>query len=249
MSTQPNILKASLLLAAIAILTVLASCQPAGLVFDPQSGRWVSPLPTPASPTSPLPTPIVTSGPTPMPPRTPWPPDFTPSPTLTPSPTPEGIPAIIYDPLNRFSITLLPGWYAYTPDAKAIVGVTTISNYDKRLVDEPPPGSVRIQISIGELKPEQSFEQWLTDWRVIETSPEYGAFGVTLTEPQPFTLGRYQGVSFIGNALNSASVLEIDLVTSDKRVAVIGVSPADSPLLSEVLSMLSTIDISPKSLP
>ena len=248
MSTQPNIRKALLLLAAIAILTVLASCQPEGLVFDPQSGRWVSPLTT-TTLTSPLPTPTMTSGPTPTPYPTPWPPDFTPSPTSTPSPTPEGIPAIIYDPLNRFSVTLLPGWYAYTPDANAVAGVTTISNYDKRLIDDPPPGSLSIQISIGQLEPGQSFEQWLSNWRLIETSPEYGAFGVTLTEPRPYTLGRYDGVTFIGNAPNSPSVLEIDLLTSDGRVAVIGLSPADSPILTEALQMLSTIEISPKSLP
>jgi hypothetical protein len=62
-------------------------------------------------------------------------------------------------------------------------------------------------------------------------------------------LGRYQGVSFIGKVLNGPDTLEIDVVTSDNRVAVIGVSPADSPLISKVLSMLSTIEISPKSLP
>jgi hypothetical protein len=210
-----------------------------------QTGALVSPGMTATRPPSPLPTPVVTSGPTFTPYPTPWPPDFTPSPEPTPSPTPEGMPYLITDTVNHFSMTVLPGWYASIPDAMAVGGVTSISNYDQHLVDEPAPGSVRIHISIGTLKPGQSFEQWLADWRVIETSPENGAFGVTLTEPQPLTLGLYQGVSFIGNAPNNAGILEIDLVTNDKRVAVIGVSPADSPFLSEVLLMLSTIKISP----
>ena len=158
-------------------------------------------------------------------------------------------PQAIYDPLNRFSVKLLPGWYAYAPDAKAIAGVTTISNYDMNLIDSRPPNGLSIQISVGQLGVEQTFEQWLSNWRALETSPENGAFGVTLTEPKPFMLGRYQGVSFIGKVLNGPDTLEIDVVTGDNRVAVIGVSPADSPLITKVLSMLSTIEISPKSLP
>jgi hypothetical protein len=215
----------------------------------PQTGVLAPSLMTVTLRTSPLPTPIATSGPTFTPYPTPWPPDFTPSPTMMPSPTPEGIPYIITDPVNRFSMTVLPGWYAYTPDAKAIVGVTSIANYDMRLEDQQPQGGLSIQISIGQLKPGQSFEQWLTDWRALETSPESGAFGVTLTDSRPYKLGPYEGVTFIGNKLNNPSVLEIDLLTSGGRIAVIGLSPADSPVLSEAFQMLSTIEISPMSLP
>jgi hypothetical protein len=229
MSTQPNILKASRLLAAITILTVLASCQPEELVFDPQSGQWISPLPalplpTATLPISPLPTPTVTS-----------------ELTATSTPLPDGL---IYDPVNRFSLTLLPGWYAITPDAKAIEGVTTISNYDKRLVDDPPPDSVRIHISIGVLDAGQSFEQWLSDRRVLETSPEYGAGGVTLTEPQPYTLGRYTGVTYRGtDSFSNDAFTIIYLLTSDGRIVGIGVRPVDALALSDVLSMLSTLVI------
>ncbi len=247
MRTQPNIRKAWLLPAAIAMLIGLAGCQPEGLVFDPQTGQWVSPLPTTTPPTSPLPTPTVTSGPTPTPYPTPWPPDFTPSPTPTPTTTPEGTPVVIYDPVNHFSLRLLPGWYATMPDTNAIGGATQITNYD--INNTLPPGGLFIQISSGSLKPGQSFAQWLSEWRALETSPESGAFGVTLTEPQPYTLGRYEGVTFIKNSLSGAHVLEIDLLSGDGRVVVIGLTPADSSALPEALLMLSTLEISPQPLP
>ncbi len=244
MSTQPNIRKASLLPAAIAMLIVLVGCQPEELVFDPQSGRWVSPLPTPTSPTSPLPTPIVTSGPTPTPYPTPWPPDFTPGPTTTS--TPPADPLLIYDAVNRFSLRLLPGWYAVTPGANAVGGVTSISTYDMRLVDDPPPGSMSIHITVSQLDAEQSFEQWLSDRRARETSPEYGAGGIILTEPQPYTLGRYTGVTYTArDSFSNEGVTIIYLLTSDGRIVGIGVRPADSQVLSNVLPILSTLDVSP----
>ncbi len=84
MRTRLNILKAALLLAAIAMLTGLVGCQPEGLVFDPQSGRWVSPLPTQISPIQ-TPTFEPTAPPLPA---------LTPPPTLPPEPTRSGTPVI-----------------------------------------------------------------------------------------------------------------------------------------------------------
>jgi hypothetical protein len=241
------------LVVLLLVWMALLSCKPEGnRVLDPQTGALVSPVQTP-TPTatvfvSPIHTPLASATPnlvflTPAP----W--DIITPPAPSPTSGPVIGPQTLYDPLNHFSINLLPGWYAYAPDAKAIAGVTTISNYDMNLIDSRPPNGLSIQISVGQLGVEQTFEQWLSNWRTLETSPENGAFGVTLTEPKPFMLGRYQGVSFIGKVLNGPDTLEIDVVTSDNRVAVIGVSPADSPLISKVLSMLSTIEISPKSLP
>lgn len=247
MSTQPNILKASLLLAAIAILTVLASCQPEGLVFDPQSGQWISPLPTPTSPTSPLPTPTVASGPTPTPYPTPWPPDFTPEPIVLPTPGPLIGPQTLYDPISHFSLTLAPGWYASVPDSH-FASVTDIANYNFYTESRPLNG-ISIQIQAGPLPPSQSFEQWLADFRVRETSPESGAFGVTLTAPQPYKLGPYEGVAYVATGQKGESVLVLLMQSGDGWVAVISLSPYDasnppSPALSEALSMLSTIQIS-----
>ena len=240
MSTQSNILIASRLLAAIAILTVLAGCQLEGLVFDPQTGQWVSPLPTAALPTLPLPSATLPISPLPTP-------TATSEPTATSTPLPDGL---IYDPVNRFSVKLLPGWYANTPDANAIIGVTTISNYDMDRIDNRPPGGVSIHISVGQLDAEQSFEQWLSDRRARETSPEYGAGGVTLTEPQPYTLGRYTGVTYTAlDSFSNEGVMIIYLLTSDRRIVGIGLRPADSPVLLDALSMLSTVDVSPVAAP
>jgi hypothetical protein len=238
--SSPHAKFAVMLMFLTLVLTV--SCKPeTPPARAPQAGAQVSPVNTPL--------PVIAIRPTSVSPLpTPLPRVITP-PAPQPTPGPVVGPRSVYDPLNRFSITLLPGWYAYTPDAKAIAGVTTISNYDMNLVDNRPPSGLSIQISIGQLSADQTFEQWLSYWRALETSPENGSFGVTLTEPESLMLGRYKGVRFVGKSLNSGDTLEIDLVTNDNRVAVIGVSPADSPLLSEVLSMLSTIEISPKSLP
>ncbi len=206
----------------------------------------LSPLPTATAPISPLPTPIVTSGPTPTPYPTPRPRDFTPSPSPTPSPTPEGAPVIITDPEGNFSLRLLPGWRAY------VGGTTVIINYDdENLGGEGnfPPGALKIQIGVGKLEPGQSFEQWLSDWMAISTSfpPDFPQPTLTATDSQPYTLGRYEGVTYFINS--EPRVLEIVLPVSDGRAIVISLTPADSPALSEALSMLSALDILPEPLP
>jgi hypothetical protein len=147
-------------------------------------------------------------------------------------------------------MTILPGWYAITPEAIFVVGVTSISNFDQRLVDEPPPGSVRIDITVSEPDAGQSFEQWLSNQRALETNPDLGGGGVTLTEPQPYTLGRYTGVTYIGHSLfTNDNVTIIYLLTSDGRIVGIGVRPVGALALSDVLSMLSTLEVSPQPLP
>jgi hypothetical protein len=240
MSTRLTLVKALMRAAMVPIAALLVGCQPEGLVFDPQSGQWVSPLPTAALPTLPLPTATLPISPLPTP-------TVTSEPTATATPHPDGL---IYDPVNRFSVQLLPGWYAITPEAIFAVGVTSISNYDQRLVDEPPPGSVRIDITVSELDAGQSFEQWLSNQRALETNPDLGGGGITLTEPQPYTLGRYTGVTYIGtDSFSNDAVTLIYLLTSDGRIVGIGVSPAGALALPDVLSMLSTLDVSPKPLP
>ena len=72
-----------LMLIAASLLAGLAGCQPEGLVYDPQSGRWVSPLPTATPPTSPLPTAIGDEV----------------DPTLPPSPTAPPVPTLLPTPV------------------------------------------------------------------------------------------------------------------------------------------------------
>jgi hypothetical protein len=240
----------ALLFAFLASLTLMGCKPETPPQRTSQTGALVSPRATATPPSSPLPTPVVTSGPSLTPYPTPWPPDFTPSRMPTPTPTPAGVSYIITDTVNHFSATVLPGWYASIPDAMAVGGVTSISNYNQRLVDEPPPGSVRIDITVSELDAGQSFEQWLSNQRALETNPDLGGGGITLTEPQPYTLSRYTGVTYIGHdSFSNDAVVIIYLLTSDRRIVGIGVRPVGALALSDVLSMLSTLEVSPQPLP
>jgi hypothetical protein len=231
----------SALLIILVTLLVLVGCKPTGdLVIDPKTGALVSPISTPLSVIAILPTSV-----SPLPTPPPW--AITPP---APTPTPGAVvgPQSVYDPLNRFSVKLLPGWYAYVPDANAVGGITTITNYDLNRIDNRPPGGLSIQISIGQLGAEQSFEQWLSDRRALETSAENGSFGVTLTKPQPYTLGRYTGFTYTAHdpLPSGESVTVIYLLTSDGRIVGIGLRPVGVPALSDGLSILSTIEILPK---
>ncbi len=249
--TTSNFLKNAAFPALIAAGLILA----AFFVFQAVRGSGGVPAatapadtPTPQPQDTPAPaTPTLPAAPT-EPSATPWPPDFTPSPTITPTATSEGVPYVITDPLNRISLTVFPGWYSRTPSAVAVAGVTRLANYDVYHVDPRPPGGLDIQISAGPLDPGQTFEQWVTEWRAHITSPEFNPYNVTLTEPQPYTLGTYQGVSFIGTGDSGVGTLEIDL-HHEGWVVVIGLSPADSPVLPEALAMLATLTILPETGP
>ena len=242
---------AALLLAFLAL--TLMGCKPE---TPPQrtlqTGALVSPRATATQPASPLPTPIATLGPTFTPYPTPWPRDFTPSPQPTLSPTPEGIPYMITDTVNHFSVTLPPGWYAYTPDAHAIAGGTDIANYDISHIERRPANGLIVQISGGPLPSGQTFVQWLANYRAQETSTDNGAFGVTLSTPQPYKLGHYDAVAYTATG-QGESVLVLVVPSGDGWFVTIGLSPYDAsnpppPSLTEALSMLSTIQISSQPL-
>jgi hypothetical protein len=149
----------ALMLLMLLALALSAGCKPEGeRVLDPQTGALVSPVYTPPPMLTRVPT-LISPLPTPFP--TPWPPDFTPSPTPLPSPTPEGVPYIITDPVNHFSLTLLPDWNAH------VGGTTVIFNYDDEKFGSEgnfPPHGLKIQISVGYLESKQSFEQWLASF-------------------------------------------------------------------------------------
>ncbi len=252
MNTFLQLVKAAAGFAVVAIF-VLALI---ALFNGAPSATRSQPLPQPiaTSPISPLPTPIVTGGPTPTPYPTPRPPDFTPEPISTstlPTPGPLIGPQTLYDPVSHFSLTLSPGWYASVPDSH-FASVTDIANYNFYTTRRPLDG-ISIQIQAGPLPSDQSFEQWLADFRVRETSPESGAFGVTLTEPQPHQLGRYEGVTYVATGQEGESVLVLHIPSGDGWIAVISLSPYDAsnpppPALSEALSMLATIQISSQPL-
>jgi hypothetical protein len=152
---------------------------------------------------------------------------------------------------NHFSVTLLPGWYGTPPDPKAIGGATDIVNYDLCHIEYRPPNGLEVQISGSSLPADQSFEQWLSNDRSQATSPTNGAFGVTLTAPEPYKLGKYTGVSYVATSQAGESALVIVIQPVDGWVLGIGVSPYDKvsnpplPAFSDALAMLNTITISP----
>lgn len=235
----------------IALGAILALRQPSG------------PLAITASQVPGYPPPPVTL--TPLPPGYPPPPATIPPPEITAmvetqislatasapvslsTPGPAIGPQLISDPVSRFSLILAPGWYSTVPDTN-FASVTSIANYNFYTEPRPPHG-ISIQVQAGPLPSGKSFEQWLAEYRVEQTSPENGAYGVTLTPTQPYTLGQYVGVSYIATAPD-ISVLVIAVPSGDRRVAVISLTPYDvaslpSPAVSEALTMLSTINLSP----
>jgi hypothetical protein len=165
----------------------------------------------------------------------------TPSPTFTPLPSGQ----ICYvDPLNHFSLLLSPGWFADPPPSPdAIGGATVLYNYDTTDGEGIfPPGSLKIQITSDELDAGQSFDQWLSDLIAFYTSSAE-PIPLTATEPTPYALGQYEGVSFVLMGQDYSS-LEIVLSLNGGRVLIIGLLPSDSSALSEGLSMLSSLDAS-----
>ncbi|HLB46157.1 MAG TPA: hypothetical protein VJL59_03935 [Anaerolineales bacterium] len=165
--------------------------------------------------------------------------------SCAPTPTPQGAlvgPQTIRDPGGHFSLTLLPGWYA------SAVGITVITNYDTEKISDVhtfPSGGLKIQIGVGKLESGQSFEQWLSNWIAVSISPppDSGLPGLTATEPQPYILGNYEGVTYFIN--DEYRIMEIVLPVRDRRVIIIGLTPADSPALTEALSMLASLEVLP----
>jgi hypothetical protein len=167
---------------------------------------------------------------------------------VTPSPMSEhGVvgPGCFVDKTNHLSLQLASGWNAQTSGDFGYGGTTSLYNYGPDAVKSSrdagsyPPGGVKVTISTTMLKSGQSFEDWLSGWSAPKTP------GVILPPPdyQPYTLGKYEGVSrLVSN--DTGGTLEIILPLNDGRVVVIGVSPADSPSLSDALSILSTLDVS-----
>jgi len=160
-------------------------------------------------------------------------------PAATPTPLIDS--QIISDPTGQFTLTLLSGWNAW------VGGVTTIVNYESENLGgegDFPPGGIKVQMGIGNLAPDQSFEQWQADQIVRDTSPnpEDGWPGQTATEPLPYTLGGYQGFSY--SLSGPPPILVINLQLNDGRVINLSLIPADSSALEEALSMLSTLEIS-----
>ena len=165
---------------------------------------------------------------------------------VAPSATPSREPFVVRDPVNRFSLTLPPGWFAFTPHADSILGVTNVINYDQGAYDKRPLGGIKAQISIGQLEGGRSFEDWIVERRKLETSFENGSVGNRLGEARPYELGAYSGVAYTIEepGIDDASgdiIFTIHLLTETRRIIGIGVRPMDSPHFDEIMKILETI--------
>lgn len=172
---------------------------------------------------------------------------FTPEPTLTATPSLGG--SVIYDPVNKFSLTLPAGWYAYPPDPNAIVGVTQITNYDLSASDKRPALGVSAQISVGPLEDGKTFDQWIAERRQLETSPDYGAGNIQLTDAQQYTLAKYAGVRYTARELLGETTMVIYLLTDDRQIIGISIRPTESPNFAKILTILETLTLGHESQP
>ena len=177
-------------------------------------------------------------------------PGLTPIP-LTPPPAPSATPIrqpfVVRDPVNRFTLTLPPGWYAFTPPINTYIGVTSISNYDLGAFEYRPPYGVNAQISIGLLEDDKSFEAWLHEQREYGTSVESGGLGNQLSEMEPYKLGIYPGVAYTAKSPSPEedTVFIIQLLTDTRRIIGISVRPADSPDFDQIMQIINTLVIEP----
>jgi hypothetical protein len=170
---------------------------------------------------------------------------FTPEPTLTATPSLEG--SVFHDWLNRFSLILPAGWYAYAPihDDGIVAGHSLIRNYDMRAVDTRPDWGVKAHVTVVSLEAGKTFEEWVAEQQQKITAPEFGA-GAEISASSSAHLGIYNGISFTAQNpldLNSKPVLGIYLRADDGRIIALDVSPANSQNAPALLSILDTISL------
>ena len=141
---------------------------------------------------------------------------------------------LIQDPKGRFRLKLASGWRAY------LGGDPIIQNYE---ADSLPPGGLKIQLGISQLATGQSFEQWQAQWIALEASPDFAGANATISEPQLFALGQYTGTTY---TITSSYLPVMEILLLDKsQVAIIGLTPANSPAIDEALRMLATLQLLP----
>ena len=211
MRTRLTLVKALMLAAMVPIAALLVGCQPEGLVYDPQSGRWVSPLPTTTSFASPLPTPTIDDD---------LPPTLIPSPTLPPFPTP--LPTPVVTPIPTVAPPIIPE--AVGKDQQPFWIIYWQGNEIWRIDDQ---GKER-QLLLDTYK---QFGQWLTGhpmegsdccWDSVRVmvSPDGQKLAVVVVDRIKLT---YKGEPF------TFSIYLFDIRTGDLRFFSKGASPVWSP--------------------
>ena len=167
-------------------------------------------------------------------PPTPYPP-----PPGPPTPTPIreffGPGCYVDTNIDHFGLSVAYDWILNPSSEEG--GTAYIYNYTHEEIKadhgfvEHPPGSMKIDFSFVTLSSGQSLEEWMKAWFPPDEMEQF----------QPYTLGRYNGVSrSVPNEYGG--FINILLVDGD-RVFYVNLSPADSPTLEEALEMVATLEI------
>lgn len=171
---------------------------------------------------------------------------LTPEPWVPPTPYPED--KHVSDPEQVLSIMVPKGWYAFFPSSFS-QGIGTVANFDLGAMEGRPEGGVMAELGIGKLKEGQTFEQWLAEQRESIKSDPYGPGPTFMTDNQPITLGKYSGIIYdIGLIMDDGqehTFQTIFLPINDRLVASIIIKPLPSPDYEKVLSILTTLTITP----
>jgi len=180
---------------------------------------------------------------------TPYP--YPPPPENQPTPTQEmnGTTCFI-DQLNQFSLQLPTGWHTDgPPDINGVGGASVFYNYSHDEVKsnhgfiELPPNAIKVQVSSAKISDKENFEQWIS--AVIERtiSSEQGTlYNTTTTSPYEYKLAGYTGLAYSVTDSTGTILLSINLLVDDTRVLIITITPANSPSISDAISLLETLN-------
>ena len=154
------------------------------------------------------------------------------------------------DHLNRFSLRLLSGWRTDgPPDIDAVGGASVFYNYtaddikSNHGLTELPSNAVKVQVSSAKIAENWTFEQWIN--AAIQTTKPSSlskSYGTSTTTPYPYELATYKGMAYSVSDLSGTNALVVNLEIKSDRVLIITILPANTPALSQALSMLSTLN-------
>lgn len=147
-------------------------------------------------------------------------------------------PQTIIDPGGRFTLELPVGWRAWLSR-----NITILNYNDENLGGDAgfPPNGIKIEIGGGDLPAGLELNQWLKDRVARETSPIDNFPPQVASELSSYQLGRYAGVAY--SLSGPPEVFQIILPGEAGRLIGIQVMPADAPVFSDAIKLLTSLDI------
>ncbi|HYH45598.1 MAG TPA: M23 family metallopeptidase [Thermoanaerobaculia bacterium] len=150
------------------------------------------------------------------------------------------------DQLNGVSFDLPAGWHFELPDPAGKAGATSLMNYDPLEVlkaGEPqeeyfPEGRIKIDVTSLPSLRRKSAAAWGAARRAALRSTSTLTEPVTVSEPRPIELAGHRGQAYTVEVRHQAPVLEITLDWPGGRVLSLGIRPANSTVLPEVMQVL-----------